>query len=102
MLLFIYIHRYNTFCTGGSDGVFSWWDKDARHRLAQFDLHKRKVPITAVKFSPRGDVMFYALSYDWSKGAEHNVAGAGHKIVYHPVLDAEIQPKRNNMSQTRR
>jgi hypothetical protein len=40
--------------------------------------------------------MFYALSYDWSKGAEHNNPSLGHKIVYHPVQDAEIQPKRNS------
>ena len=24
-------HHYGSFCTAGSDGTFSWWDKEARY-----------------------------------------------------------------------
>ena len=86
-------HRNNTFCTAGSDGVFAFWDKDVRHRLSIFEAHKLRCPITAFKFSPMGNMCFYALSYDWSKGAEHNNASLGNNIVLHPVLDSEVAPK---------
>ena len=92
-------HRYNTFCTAGSDGVFSWWDKDMKHRLAIFEKFKKKevngvqMPITSVKFNPMGNLMFYSLSYDWSKGAEHNNPNIGQHIMVHPITDKLIQPK---------
>jgi hypothetical protein len=35
-------------------------------------MHKGRCPITTVKFNPMGNMLFYAMSYDWSKGAEHN------------------------------
>ena len=39
-------------------------------------------------------IMAYAVSYDWSKGAEaHNVATATNKIYLHPVQDAEVKPR---------
>lgn len=86
-------HRYNTFCTGGSDGIFSWWDKDARHRLQTFELHKKRCPITALKFNPMGNLLVYSLSYDWSKGSENNNATMGNNICIHQVKDSDIQPK---------
>jgi mRNA export factor len=86
-------HHYNTFCTAGSDGTFCWWDKDARHRLAAFEKDKLRCPITVAKFNPMGNMMLYALSYDWSKGAEQNNPQLGNNIVYHPVVDDEIAPK---------
>ena len=87
-------HHYNTFCTAGSDGTFCWWDKEARHRLASFEKDKGKCPISVVKFNPMGNMMLYALSYDWSKGVEHNNPQVGNNIVYHPVVDSEIAPKK--------
>jgi mRNA export factor len=87
-------HRYNTFCTGGSDGVFSWWDKDARHRLQTFEKHKKRCPINALKFNPMGNLLVYSLSYDWSKGPEFNSPEMGNNICIHNVSDSEIQPKK--------
>ena len=43
-----------------------------RHRLAYFEAHKGRCPITMVKFNPMGNMMFYAMSYDWCKGVEFN------------------------------
>jgi len=62
----------NTFCTAGSDGSWAMWDKDGRTKLRAFDAHKNKCPIATVAFAPKGNLMFYAPSYDWSRGAEAN------------------------------
>lgn len=87
-------HHYNTFCTAGSDGTFVFWDKDARSRLSGFEAYSKKCPITSVKFSPMGNALFYAMSYDWSKGADfHNPSQMGNNIMMHAVADSEIQPK---------
>ena len=56
---------HGTLSTVGSDGKFSFWDKDARTKLKtseQFDQ-----PLTACSFNPHGNIFAYATSYDWSK-----------------------------------
>lgn len=56
---------HGTLSTVGSDGRFSFWDKDARIKLKtseQFDQ-----PLTACNFNPQGNIFAYATSYDWSK-----------------------------------
>ena len=83
----------NTFVTAGSDGVFAVWDKEARQRLSLFELHKKRCPITCAKFSPMGNMLFYSLSYDWSKGAENNSPALGNAIAVHAITDAEVTPK---------
>ena len=41
-----------------------------------------------------GNSFFYALSYDWSKGAENNNPSLGNNILMHPINDkAEVAPK---------
>ena len=95
-------HPLNTLATGGSDGVFSIWDKDARHRLRHFDRFKfggsNYQAITNVKFSPQGDLLFYSLGYDWGMG---HPDGAGkplinrstNKLMVHSVSHDEVKPK---------
>ncbi|KAL5021519.1 hypothetical protein ScPMuIL_000674 [Solemya velum] len=59
---------HGTLSTVGSDGRFSFWDKDARTKLKtseQFDL-----PLTSCNFNAQGNIFAYATSYDWSKGHE--------------------------------
>lgn len=56
---------HGTLSTVGSDGRFSFWDKDARTKLKtseQFDQ-----PITTCNFNAQGNIFAYASSYDWSK-----------------------------------
>lgn len=87
-------HHYGTFCTAGSDGTIVCWDKDSRSRLSGLEAYSKKCPISSVKFSPMGNSLFYAMSYDWSKGAEfHNPAQMGNNIMMHAMIDSEIQPK---------
>jgi mRNA export factor len=47
----ISFHPKNTYVSAGGDGVLSFWDKEARHRLAHFEQFKRSCPITDVKFN---------------------------------------------------
>lgn len=59
---------HGTLSTVGSDGRFSFWDKDARTKLKtseQLDL-----PITSCGFNAQGNIFAYASGYDWSKGHE--------------------------------
>ena len=48
----LHFHNFNTFASGGSDGVITYWDKDARHKLVAHEVHKRRAPVTDVKFNP--------------------------------------------------
>lgn len=54
-----------TLSTVGSDGRFSFWDKDARTKLKTSDQLDQ--PITACTFNGQGQIFAYASSYDWSK-----------------------------------
>jgi mRNA export factor len=82
----------NTFCTAGSDGSWAMWDKVGRTKLKAFENHKGKCPISAISFAPRGNIMFYAASYDWSKGAEHNSPNYGQNIFAHAFKQDEVTP----------
>jgi WD40 repeat protein len=56
---------YGTFSTAGSDGTFSFWDKDSRQRLkSQPSVNS---PISSTCFNRNGSIFAYAVSYDWSK-----------------------------------
>lgn len=85
---------YNhSFLTAGGDGTISIWDKSARQKLKAFN--NCNYPITAAKFNATGDLMAYAVGYDWSKGFEHNQASIPKKIFVHRIQEIEIKPKAN-------
>ncbi len=56
---------HGTLATVGSDGRFSFWDKDARTKLKTSDQFDQ--PITTCSFNAQGNIFGYASSYDWSK-----------------------------------
>lgn len=56
---------HGTLATVGSDGRFSFWDKDARTKLKTSEQLDQ--PITACCFNSNGNIFAYASSYDWSK-----------------------------------
>lgn len=62
-------HPNNTFASAGSDGQILFWDKDARVKLGVADNMKGRCPLTSIVYAPSGKHLFYAASYDWSKGA---------------------------------
>uniref|UniRef100_A0A8C5QRU9 Rae1 protein homolog n=1 Tax=Leptobrachium leishanense TaxID=445787 RepID=A0A8C5QRU9_9ANUR len=59
---------HGTLATVGSDGRFSFWDKDARTKLKTSEQLDQ--PITACSFNHNGNIFAYSASYDWSKGHE--------------------------------
>jgi len=60
--------QHGTLATVGSDGRYSFWDKDARTKLKTSEAMDQ--PISCCAFSSSGQIFAYAASYDWSKGHE--------------------------------
>lgn len=56
---------HGTLATVGSDGTFSFWDKDARTKLKSSETIDQS--ITKCAFSANGHIFAYAVGYDWSK-----------------------------------
>lgn len=56
---------HGTLATVGSDGTFSFWDKDARTKLKGSESMEQ--PITTCAFNANGQIFAYAVGYDWSK-----------------------------------
>ena len=61
---------HGTLATVGSDGRFSFWDKDARTKLKTSEQCEQS--ITKCAFNKDGQIFAYAVSYDWSKGHEYH------------------------------
>jgi len=84
---------YGTLATCGSDGRFSFWDKDARTKLKgseQLDL-----PIPACAINSTGTLFAYAASYDWSKGHEYYNPQVKNRILLRSFGD-EMKPRVKN------
>ena len=56
---------HGTLATVGSDGTFSFWDKDARIKLKPSEPMEQS--ITRCCFNHNGQIFAYSVSYDWSK-----------------------------------
>eukprot|EP00927_Polykrikos_kofoidii_P024517 TRINITY_DN2228_c0_g1_i1.p1 TRINITY_DN2228_c0_g1~~TRINITY_DN2228_c0_g1_i1.p1 ORF type:complete len:360 (+),score=50.62 TRINITY_DN2228_c0_g1_i1:197-1276(+) len=89
-----------SFASVGGDGTFVFWDKENRQRLKQFN--SCNYPVTAGKFNAPGDLFAYAVSYDWSKGHEHNHPTLPKSIMIHKVSEAEVKPKPGTNQRARR
>jgi len=83
--------QQGTFITGGADGTMHIWDKDARSRICNFA--SVGIPITSLGFNHTGDILDYAVSYDWSKGHAFNKPQTVKKVMIHPVDKEEVQAK---------
>ncbi|VDD96624.1 unnamed protein product [Enterobius vermicularis] len=82
--------KYGTLATAGSDGRISFWDKDSRTKLKTSDAMPH--PITCISLHGSGQILAYAVGYDWSKGHEGNNPSQGAKIFLYPC-DQELKPK---------
>lgn len=80
-----------TLCTGGADGVITIWDMAARNRLGAFP--SAGTPITSLAFNQTGEMLAYAVSYDWNKGYAFNTPQTVKKIMIHPVSPQEVKVK---------
>lgn len=81
---------HGTLATVGSDGSFSFWDKDARTKLKPSELMEQ--PITRCAFNHNGQIFAYAVSYDWSKGHEYYNTAKKNYIFLRPCYD-ELKPR---------
>lgn len=83
---------YGTLSTSGSDGSFHFWDTDSKHRLKAYP--NAGSIITSTAFNKNGTIFAYALSYDWSKGYQHNNPQQYPNVVkFHPVNEEEVKPR---------
>ena len=75
---------YGTFCTVGSDGIYSIWDKLNRSRLFERNDTQDKTPLTSCDYNSNGNLLAFSIGYDWSRGAEAaKEYNAGSKIGIH-------------------
>lgn len=80
---------HGTLATVGSDGRFSFWDKDARTKLKTSEQLDQ--PITACCFNNNGNIFAYSSSYDWSK-VRHNLRCATYAVNHTSVTTEMILP----------
>ena len=81
-----------TFVTTGSEGNYNFWDKDSKQRLKA--MQRCAAPIPCAAYNMDGSVLAYAVSYDWSKGAEaHNPQTAQNVIYLHSTQDLEVKAR---------
>jgi len=85
-------HPLGTFATAGADGVFNFWDKDSKQRLKAFT--KCPQTISCSKFSTNGEIYAYALSYDWSMGAQGHNPQNPNNIMLHYTTEEEIKQRK--------
>lgn len=81
---------HGTLATVGSDGTFSFWDKDARTKLKPSESMQQ--PITRCAFNHNGQIFAYAVSYDWSKGHEFYNPSLKNYIFLRSCFD-ELKPR---------
>ncbi|CAI8043404.1 mRNA export factor [Geodia barretti] len=81
---------HNTLATVGSDGKFSFWDKDARTKLKTSEAMDQ--PISSCAFNCNGNICAYSVSYDWSKGHEHHSTQKKNSIFLRSVQE-EMKPR---------
>ncbi|XP_045476943.1 protein Rae1 [Harmonia axyridis] len=82
---------HGTLVTVGSDGTFSYWDKDARTKLKSSEGAMQQ-PIVRCAFNHNGQIFAYAVSYDWSRGHEFHNPSFKSQIFLRPCYE-ELKPR---------
>ncbi|CAM9277205.1 unnamed protein product [Ectocarpus fasciculatus] len=84
-------HKNNTLLTGGADGSMTVWCKDTRSSVVSYPKYKGVLPVTAATYNAQGNMLFYALSYDWSMGVEQKYTPMGSQILAHVCPESETK-----------
>ena len=84
---------HGTLATVGSDGRYSFWDKDARTKLKTSEQCEQS--ITKSCFNKDGNIFAYAVSYDWSKGHEAYNAQKKNYIFLRSCFE-DLRPRAKN------
>jgi len=94
---FVKFHpQFFTLLTAGSDGTYTFWDKDQRTKLgpnyskginSSNTPLQLNLPLTAGDISPDGKFFVYAVGYDWSYGHEYSNLQKNKPVIYiHPEM----------------
>lgn len=83
-------NMYNTFATGGSDGMVNIWDGFNKKRLCQF--HPYPAGITSLAFNHTGNLIAIAASYNYERG-QLQQGQPKDEIYIRRVSDLETKPK---------
>lgn len=81
---------HGTLATVGSDGSYSFWDKDARTKLKSSENIDQA--ITKAAFNHNGQIFAYSVGYDWAKGHEHYNPSKKTYIFLRPCFD-DLKPR---------
>jgi mRNA export factor len=86
-------YKYETFCTAGGDGSWVIRDKDNRTVL-RAGFYNERIPMTAVDYNWKGDILAYACGNDWNKGGgKYERAVNTFSIKLHICSDSDKLPK---------
>jgi len=84
-------NHYNTFASGGSDGLVNIWDGFNKKRLCQF--HRYPTSISSLAFSHDGSVLAIASSYMYEDETQDDKQHPDDAIFIRRVTDQETKPK---------
>jgi mRNA export factor len=87
----ICFHPRGTFATAGADGSIAFWDYNAKQRLKEHA--GLSDGIAAAAMSQSGDMLAYAVAYDWNMGPRQTGAGNAGGVFLHRCADSETAPK---------
>lgn len=82
--------------TVGSDGKYTFWDKDNRTKLTTSThtntQNEPKKSISSCTIDQEGKIFAYSIGYDWHRGHEANDPNQKPQIILRNVID-EFKPK---------
>lgn len=85
----------DAFATAGADGTITMWDKTKRKKLwpaGQGAPSGAHLPIAAMDFNAKGDILAYGCSYDWSRGADGHTMPAENYLYLQHITHAHLNP----------
>ena len=83
-------HPTGVFLTAGGDGNIIIWHMETKSRIKGFN--STNYPVTAAKFSTQGDLLAYAVGYDWAKGHEGGT-NVPVKLFVHKLQEVDIKSR---------
>ena len=73
--------------TAGGEGKIFFWNSRQKMKTVEFDFKRR--PCTRIRSSPDGNLVAYAVGYDWARGiSEHMTMKA--QVCVHVMKDEEF------------
>jgi len=77
--------KHGTMATAGSDGAFSFWDKEKRKTMKTQQMQQ---PVTSCCFNHDGQIFASSVGYDWAKGVGlNNSEQKKSHIFLHPCME---------------